>query len=75
MMTTLNEQEMSRSLCRKCRNYMFEPEDKFKTWCTQFEDIYQTIREGKITLQDNIIDRSVRYDLYGLVLCEGFEPK
>jgi len=54
---------------------MFEPEDKFKTWCTQFEDIYQTIREGKITLQDNIIDRSVRYDLYGLVLCEGFEPK
>jgi hypothetical protein len=77
MMTTINDQEMSRSLCGKCRNYVFEPEDKFRTWCIHFKDIYQAIREGKITLQEKSgpVDRSVRYDLYGLVYCEGYEQK
>jgi hypothetical protein len=77
MMTTINEHEMSKSLCGKCRNYVFEPEDKFRTWCTYFYDIYQAVREGKITLEEKsgLIDRSVRYDLYGLVYCEGFKPR
>lgn len=76
-MTTINEREMSRSLCGTCKNYMLEPEDTYGTWCMHFKDIYQAIHEGKITLQHKSepIDRSVRYDLYGLVFCEGYEPK
>ncbi|VVB59272.1 Uncharacterised protein [uncultured archaeon] len=77
MMTTINEQKMSKSLCGKCKNYLFVPEDKYKTWCTRYTDIYREMREGKITLEykSQPTDRSVRYDLYGLVFCEGFEPK
>ena len=77
MMTTVNEQEMSESLCGKCKNYLFVPEDKYGTWCIYYKDISKAIREEKITLDcmSDPTDRSIRYDLYGLVYCKGFEPK
>jgi len=76
-MKTIDEREMSKSLCGKCKNYVFELEDIYGTWCMHFKDIYQAIREGKITVQykSEPTDCSVHYDLYGLVHCEGFEPK
>jgi hypothetical protein len=77
MMIIINEREMSRSLCGNCIYYVPGPEDKYGTWCVFYKDIYMAIREGKITVQDKSepTDRSVRYDLYGLVFCEGFKPK
>jgi len=73
----INGQEICKSLCGKCKNYLFTPGDKFGTWCMCYKDVYQAIREDKITLdcKSDPKDRSVRYDLYGLVYCEGFEPK
>jgi len=77
VVTMINEQQMSNSLCGDCKNYIVEPEDKYGTWCICYKDIYNAIREGKIVIQDKSepIDRSIRYNLYGLVFCEGYKPK
>ena len=76
-MTTIKGQEMKKSLCGNCKNYMCEPEDTYGTWCIYYKDIYNAIREGKIIIQgkSETIDRSVHYDLNGLVYCEGYKPK
>lgn len=76
-MTTINDEKMNKSICGICKNYVFEPGDSFGSWCVYYKDIYNAIREGKIIVQGNsqTIDRSVRYNLYGLVYCEGYKPK
>lgn len=76
-MTPVDDHEMSKSLCITCKNYLFEPGDTYGTWCVFYKDIYQAIRDKKIVTQQNSdsIDRSAQYDQYGVVYCEGYQPK
>ena len=77
MMTTIDEQEISKSLCGKCTNYIFEPDDTYGTWCIYYKDIYKAMHDGKIITrhQSEPTDRSVHYNIYGIVYCEGYNPK
>jgi hypothetical protein len=70
-------QLISKSLCGKCTNYIFEPNDTYGTWCIYHKDIYKAINDGKIIThhQSEPTDRSVHYNLYGIVYCEGYKPK
>ena len=76
-MITFNEQEMSKSICETCDNYMFQPDDTYGTWCIHFKDIYNAIRNGQIVTEHKSeqIDRSIHYNLQGIVYCEGYKPK
>ena len=77
IMITIDEQELNKSLCGKCTNYIFEPDDTYGTWCIYYKDIYNAIRDGKIITRhkNEPIDRSVHYKPYGIVYCEGYKPK
>ena len=76
-MTTTNEQKQSKSLCRTCKNYILDNCDKYESWCICYKDIIQAIRDEKIIIENNRepIDRSIHYDVNGLVYCEGYTPK
>ena len=77
IMTLTTKQEMSKSLCGNCKNYLLEPDDKYGSWCVFYRDIFQAIQDEKIIVErkSGPIDRSVRYNIYGLVYCEGYKPK
>lgn len=76
-MVTTNEQELSNSLCRTCKNYLLETGDTYGSWCVFHKDVFQAIRDEKIIIENKRepIDRSFRYDMNGLVYCEGYTPK
>ena len=76
-MITLNENKMNTSLCGNCKHYLLIPGDTFGSWCTYYKDIFKAVHNGKIVIEgvSEPIDRSLRYDLNGLVYCEGYKPK
>jgi len=76
-MTTINEQKMSKSLCVNCQHCVSESEGEYGTWCTCYKDVFQAIYEEKIIIEGKSepTTRSVHYDRYGLVYCEGYTPR
>lgn len=76
-MITTNKQEMSKSLYGNCENYMLEAGGTYQLWCVYYKDIFRAIHTEKIIVERKCepIDRLFRYNIYGLVYCNGYKLK